>query len=86
MELGRSPEDITLWEVVRAMEGPARPDLCVLGLQACSEETPCPLHHQWVPLRAEIQRLLDQTTLATLARQIRQRMELGETPWVSQKE
>lgn len=78
MELGRSPESISLWAVVRAVEGPVQPEWCVLGLQACSKRTPCPLHHQWVPLREEIQRLLEATTLASLARTLRQQMELGE--------
>ncbi len=80
MELGRSPESISLWAVVRAMEGPARPEWCVLGLQDCSQDCPCPMHERWLPLREEMQRLLDETTLATLAQGIRQRMEHGQEP------
>lgn len=86
MELGRSPESISLWAVVRAMEGPVQPEWCVLGLQACSKDSPCPLHDHWIPLRDEIQRLLDETTLATLAHGLRQRMARGEEPWRRVKE
>jgi len=60
------------------MEGPVQPEWCVLGLQACSKRTPCPLHDQWVPLREEIQRLLEETTLASLAHTLRRQVELGE--------
>ncbi len=82
MELGRSPETITLWAVVRAVEGPAQPEWCALGLQACSEQSPCPLHNRWVPLRTEVQRILNETTLASLAQELRQRMDKAEPTWV----
>ncbi len=82
MELGRAPETITLWAVVRAVEGPAQPEWCALGLQACSEQSPCPLHNRWVPLRTEIQRILNETTLASLAQELRQRVDNEEPTWV----
>lgn len=67
LELGRAPQAISLWAIVRATEGPAQPNWCVLGLDACSEERPCPLHPQWFHIREGIERLLRETTLATLA-------------------
>jgi len=67
VELGRAPETITLSALVRAVEGDDHVESCVMGLGACSETSPCPLHSQWAPLRAEFQRLLDETSLATLA-------------------
>lgn len=67
VELGRPPQAITLSSIVHAMEGPAQLDWCALGIHACSEENPCPMHHKWVLIRAEIQRLLEETTLASLA-------------------
>ncbi len=69
IELGRAPEAISLLSVVRAMEGPAPPEWCVLGARACSDEKPCSLHHEWVPLRDKMHHLLDQTTLASLTRE-----------------
>jgi Rrf2 family iron-sulfur cluster assembly transcriptional regulator len=68
MELGRAPEEITLGSVVRALEGLPVPEGCILGETLCSEQNPCPLHERWVSLRNEIQRLLDETTVASLAR------------------
>ncbi len=66
MELAHASEEITLGAVVQAMEGPPGPEWCVLGRKFCSDENPCPLHDRWVPLRREIQRLLDETTVASL--------------------
>jgi len=75
VELGRAPEAVTLWAIVRAIEGPEESDRCVLGLHECRDEERCPLHNQWRPLRAAMHRLLQQTTLAALARRLR---ETGE--------
>jgi DNA-binding IscR family transcriptional regulator len=82
VELGRAPEAINLWSVVRAMEGPVAAPGCVLGLRACSEKNPCPLHQQWAPLRARMQRLLEQTTLASLAQGLRETTKWGPDSWV----
>ncbi len=74
MQLARAPQAITLASVVRAMEGPAHLERCALGLQACSDANPCPLHQRWAPLRAAVERLLEETTLFAL---VGERIEQG---------
>jgi Rrf2 family protein len=69
--LGRAPDTITVWALVQATDGSTELDRCVLGLGACSGENPCPLHLRWFPLRAEMQRLLEETTLASLVEVLR---------------
>ena len=80
LELGRPPEAISLWAIVQAMDGVTRSEWCVLGLQACSEENPCPLHQRWYPLRAAMQQLLEETTLASLAQVRRTEANLPRSP------
>jgi len=70
IELGKSPEAITLWSLVCAADGPADVNRCALGIGNCSPSNPCPLHGRWVPLRNEFQELLERTTLATLLRDL----------------
>ena len=70
IELGKSPETITLWSLVCAMDGPTDMNRCALGIGSCSSSNPCPLHGRWVPLRNEVHRLLEGTTLATLLREL----------------
>jgi Rrf2 family protein len=70
IELGKTPEAITLWMLVRATEGRADADRCALGIGECSANNPCPLHGRWGPLRDEFQKLLEGTTLAALLRDI----------------
>jgi Rrf2 family protein len=70
IELGKSPEAITLWSLVCATEGRADVNRCAIGIGTCSSEKPCPLHGRWAPLREEFQRLLEATTLAALLREL----------------
>lgn len=70
IELGKSPEAITLWSLVCATDGPADVNRCALGIGKCSPANPCPLHGRWGPLRDEFQKLLEGTTLATLLREL----------------
>ena len=66
VELGRSPEEITLWQIKEAMEGPLRQERCVLGPRPCSPLTPCALHERWSPLRSQIRHMLEETTVAAV--------------------
>jgi Rrf2 family protein len=70
VELGRAPADITLWLVRESVEGPLGQHRCVLEPRTCSADSPCALHTRWSPLRTEVQRLLEETTLADLVRQV----------------
>ena len=72
MELGRAPDAITLASLIEAMEGVKSSDECVLGLGVCSEENPCPLHKDWIPLHTAIRDLMEKTTLADLVRAVRE--------------
>ncbi len=73
LELGRPPETITLSSVIRAVQGTIDSEECVLGLGPCSDENPCALHREWLPLRKAIHEMLEKTTLADLARSVRER-------------
>lgn len=66
LELGRAPEKITLAFLVCSTQGSLDSDNCVLGSGKCSEEHPCALHSEWLPLRKRISNLLEKTTLADL--------------------
>jgi len=65
-ELGRPPGSISLSSLVRAVEGDTQAERCIMGKGACSESAPCLLHSHWIPLRAEISRLLEETSLGML--------------------
>jgi len=68
--LGDSPERITLYDIRRAVDGAEDVERCAVGLDPCSDDTPCPLHDTYKPLRAAIESYLQETTIADLARGI----------------
>lgn len=68
--LARPPEEISLLEVIRAVE-PERATDCVLGLPGCSDATPCPVRSFWIGAWAKVEAKLDRLTLADAAKSVR---------------
>ena len=58
---------ITLAQIVTALEGDRVFTGCGLGLQSCNEEHPCPLHEKFVQIRTELALMLENTNLEELA-------------------
>lgn len=71
VRLARPAAQITLREIVLALDGAAIFEACVLGLPGCGVEQPCPLHDQWAPARDRVRAMFEETTLADLAARIR---------------
>lgn len=65
--LRRPPSELTLHDIKAAVDGVAELDACAAGRAVCSDETPCPLHDAWKPIRERIRRYLEETTLADMA-------------------
>lgn len=59
--------EITLIEVVAAIDGRDLFTECALGLPGCGSEKPCPLHDQWADTREKIKEMLEENTLEDLA-------------------
>lgn len=72
-ELALEAERIPLIEIVNVTDGREFRDSCVLGLPQCDNRNPCPLHEQWKSIRAGVTRMLDETSLADLARVVHAR-------------
>ena len=45
--LNRPADEMTLYEIVVAIDGDDLFEVCVLGLPGCGDAEPCPLHDQW---------------------------------------
>ncbi len=72
-ELAQPADRLTLKMIVEATDNTDRIASCVLGLPACGDENACPLHETWKELRSKMSAMLEQNTLADLARLTRQR-------------
>jgi Rrf2 family protein len=64
--LARPPYRISLLDIVRAVEGNGVCDQCVLGLPTCSDQTPCPQHDLYKPIRQRLRDYLNTTSLADM--------------------
>jgi Rrf2 family transcriptional regulator, iron-sulfur cluster assembly transcription factor len=65
--LGRTPEEITLCEIVEAVEGPIMPNRCVMFRGACSRDKSCPVHPVWKKLQENMRETLGAVTLKDLS-------------------
>ncbi len=65
--LGRAAENITLLEVVEAVEGPIIPNRCVIAPTNCGGSGLCKVHPVWKQLHGEVRSLLGGVTLKELA-------------------
>jgi Rrf2 family protein len=65
--LARLPAEISLLDVIEALEGPIRLNRCVIQPDACPENSQCPVHDIWVRAQDELVALLDTTTFDNLA-------------------
>ncbi len=66
--LARPPEEITVGQVVRALDGPIAPVACATeaGPPGCERAAICPTRQAWLRLRDGIAAALDGTTIAEL--------------------
>jgi Rrf2 family protein len=65
--LGRSPAQITLREVVEAVEGPIIPNRCLTGAGACVRGEECNVHPVWRKVQSQVVHILDGVTIEELA-------------------
>ncbi len=66
--LGRNAADITVAEIISALEGPISLTECVDGTQGyCEVESLCPMRGNWDKVNAAIRRALSEVTIADMA-------------------
>ena len=65
--LARPAGEVTLLDVVEAIDGTSQFDGCALGWKACDDGDPCPLHNSWKQIRSDLKAYLARTTVAELA-------------------
>lgn len=66
--LGRKIEDISLYDIVRIVDGDDFFNNCLIGMQPCSthenNEKPCPVHGRFGPIRAQLLLFYQETSIA----------------------
>jgi Rrf2 family protein len=67
VSLARPAAEISLLEVVEAIDGPVRLNRCAFEPGACPRDSFCPVHGIWAKAQAELTGLLSNTTFDELA-------------------
>ena len=84
-ELALPPGDITMLDVVTAVEGPLCLNACLPGGEGCDRRAWCAAHHVWAEAQAKMAEILDAATLETLATESNRWLALakanGEFEW-----
>ncbi|MFT4538382.1 MAG: Rrf2 family iron-sulfur cluster assembly transcriptional regulator [Planctomycetota bacterium] len=63
VRLARSASEITMFEVVDALEHLRRPRECMLGQSDCTDERACPFHTEWKAAWHNREEVLRRTTV-----------------------
>lgn len=61
----------TLMAVAALMEPQGAFETCLLGLKACEDGNPCPMHHDWKPIKQGVLALLTRKTIGQLEAAVR---------------
>ena len=72
VRLARSPEDVTMLEVIQVIDGPVALNRCVAGTDGCNRVSTCPVHEVWCEAQNELVARLAATTFAELAERAEQ--------------
>lgn len=64
--LTKAADEVTLYEIVVAIDGDDLFQECVLGLPGCGDAEPCPLHDEWAEERSRLETLFRNASLAEL--------------------
>ena len=67
----KNPNEITILDIIHAVDCDNIFDDCVLGLPGCSDDNPCPMHGSWGILRKDLYNMLQKETIEDLAIQVK---------------
>ena len=83
--LARPASEVMLIHIVESIDGPQMLDTCVVGLERCNDQMPCPQHDLYKPIRQRLKDYLTTTSLADLAASLKakqswRQMRVGLAP------
>jgi Rrf2 family iron-sulfur cluster assembly transcriptional regulator len=69
--LAKSAKEITLFDIVEAIDGAGFTKNCILGFPECSGKNPCAVHDAWGPMREKLQSTLASQSVAEMAKEMK---------------
>ena len=75
-KLNENTSEVCVLDIIEAIEGPQFCDRCLLGLPNCSDSKPCPSHYTYKPIRFELKKMFQETTIGFLSDNMEKESEL----------
>lgn len=75
-----SAKEISLIQLVEALDGLTDYQKCVSGLSECNDEAPCGMHDSWKTLRSRIMDYLEHTTIADVVEALEEKRRALQKP------
>jgi Rrf2 family iron-sulfur cluster assembly transcriptional regulator len=69
--LAKPPKEITLFDIVEAIDGVGFTKNCLLGFPECSQKNPCAIHETWGEMRDQLRSVLVNKNVAQMAKEMR---------------
>jgi len=66
-KIAKNLSEISLYDIIGAIEGSNIYNRCILGFSECSDSSPCAIHKEWQPVKEAFIKVLKSTTLSTLS-------------------
>ncbi len=81
--LAKPPGEITIGEVLRAVDGPVAPIFCVTAgvRELCPKEGMCALQDLWADVRDAVSKVVDTITLEDISRRLRAKQEAARVTY-----
>ena len=68
--LSQTDKQIPLRKIIHVIDGESRLSSCLLSLEDCNEDKPCPLHKSMYPLKTKLLESLENKTIVDLAKDV----------------
>jgi len=70
--LARPASEITMKDVIEAIEGPIHLNVCLIAEGECDRDRVCPVHSVWEDAQGKMMEVLSQKSFAILAKEERE--------------
>jgi len=57
------PQDIYIIQIIEAIDGLEKYNQCIFGYEECNEQNPCPLHYEWIKIKAKFMNFISSVNL-----------------------
>lgn len=78
--LARHPQEITVIDVVNAIDGHASFHECIFGFPGCGDSYPCSMHEMWKGPKESILEMLRRRSIADLSIEMDGKLKLTSSP------